>query len=801
LKLKSFFTVAFLLAVSASLFAFQPLFDTWLSYEVDTNPYSLCSADLDGDGDDDLAVVHYNSYANTVVILKNNGQGYFTEKGIYGTAGVRPRSVCAADVDKDGDLDLIIANYTSNNAAVLKNNGNAEFSYSASYATGSGPTYVSASDLDGDNDQDFVVSNGGSSYGGGNTASIFKNNGNGTFAPKVDYSTGFNPNSMYIADFDMDGDQDIATANAGQIYSPDTSSVSILKNNGDGTFAPKVDYLVGPRQYLFSIASSDFDGDGDLDLAVQDHGNFYTSGIWLLKNNGSGIFDIKIFVDVGGTIHSFFSGDFDKDGDQDIALTNTFNAGILSVLLLTNNGNMTFSKKAVYPMGFYNGQMTGSDFDNDGDLDLAVTAEQNWMVGVLKNKGDGTFVSPSTYNLGYSPVIAIASDLDNDGAPDLVSASSRWGLPYIPIYLSVLKNNGDGSFATKVDYDQVGTFVVAADFNGDGYNDLAAQNLTGISILRNKGDGTFPTKVDYNIGSCAAIATADFDNDDDKDLAIAKDSTILILKNDGIGNFSIKHSYITDHSPLIFITSSDLDGDEDYDLIAVKEGGSGKIVTLKNYGDASFSNATYYYAELGSNSVAVADFDKDGDNDLAVAKGEIRGIDIFTNSGNGTFPSKTNYLVGQNPRSVAATDIEGDGDIDLVFTNPFHGTVSILKNNGTGIFGDVVEYGSGYWPYSLFPSDLDNDGDQDLIIANEYDNTLSVLKNLSNTGCANKLGDLDHNCLLTLDDIVLELNCAFLGYGNCALNLTDVNCDGYVSAADVVILLNSVFLNTPFPCP
>ncbi len=103
--------------------------------------------------------------------------------------------------------------------------------------------------------------------------SILKNNGDGTFQTKVDYAAGYGPYSVFCADLDGDTDLDLAVANSGSY------NVSILKNNGDGTFQAKVDYGAGngPR----SVFCADLDGDLDLDLAVA---NFKSDDVSILFN-------------------------------------------------------------------------------------------------------------------------------------------------------------------------------------------------------------------------------------------------------------------------------------------------------------------------------------------------------------------------------------------------------------------------------------------------------------------------------------------------------------------------------------
>jgi len=124
------------------------------------------------------------------------------------------------------------------------------FDPAVNYAAGSGPQSVFAADLDGDGDLDLVVSNNNS-----NNVSILKNNGNGTFAAAVNYTVGTEPSSVFAADLDGDGDLDLAVANWF------SNNVSVLRNNGNATLTAAVNYAAGsgPR----SVFAADLDADGD----------------------------------------------------------------------------------------------------------------------------------------------------------------------------------------------------------------------------------------------------------------------------------------------------------------------------------------------------------------------------------------------------------------------------------------------------------------------------------------------------------------------------------------------------------
>ena len=166
--------------------------------------------------------------------------------------GASPYSVAAADLNGDGKLDLAVANRDSDNVSVLLNQGNGTFAAKVEYAAGTSPYSVAAADLNGDGKPDLAIANAGS-----NNVSVLLNQGNGTFAAKVDYAAGTNPNSVAVADLNGDGKPELAITNSS------SSNVSILVNQGNGTFAAKVDYGAGTLPT--SIVAADLDGDGKPD--------------------------------------------------------------------------------------------------------------------------------------------------------------------------------------------------------------------------------------------------------------------------------------------------------------------------------------------------------------------------------------------------------------------------------------------------------------------------------------------------------------------------------------------------------
>jgi len=209
----------------------------------------------------------------------------------------------------------------------------------------------------------------------------------------------------------------------------------------------------------------------------------------------------------------------DADSDLDIAVTNIDDD---TVSVLMNNGDGTFSPQVVYTVNNGPYGITALNVDNDADNDLAV-ANYGYgdpcSVSILINNGDGTFSPHIPYPVDLGPVGIDDADRNNDGWRDIAVVSQDVG------YVSVLMNNGDGTFAPYAEYAVFGApyGIKIADLNRDGFDDITAAGETGlVSILMNQTDGTFgPTSnTDPNI-SMLGIDAGDVDGNGTLELAVA----------------------------------------------------------------------------------------------------------------------------------------------------------------------------------------------------------------------------------------------------------------------------------------
>ena len=311
-----------------------------VDYTVGSSPYSVTTADVNGDGKADLIVANRNS--GSVSVLTNKGDGTFNAKVDY-TAGSWLYSVTSADVNGDGKADLITANYGSDSVSVLTNRGDGTFNAKIDYTAGSRPSSVTTADVNGDGKADLIVANRFSDSVPYNSysVSVLTNRGDGTFNTKVDYTVGDSPYSVTTADVNGDGKADLIVANGA------SNTVSVLTNRGDGTFNAKVDYTVGSSPY--SVTTADVNGDGKADLIAA---NFCSDSVSVLTNKGDGTFNSKVDYTTGHFPWSVTTADVNGDGKADLITANYTSAsvsvlsssttqGIASISGTTANDNLT----------------------------------------------------------------------------------------------------------------------------------------------------------------------------------------------------------------------------------------------------------------------------------------------------------------------------------------------------------------------------------------------------------------------------------------------------------------------------
>ncbi len=407
-------------------------------------PQNVTVMDIDGDGKTDI-VVGNNPYS-LFAVYRNTTEGnnisfadpvYNTNTQANHTYGLT-----VADLDNDGKPDVVIPGNVTNTILFFKNTstpGNISFNLPVSFAAGTRPEHIAAADIDQDGRLDMLVAN----YGA-NTLSVFRNTGTGgnlSFADRIDYAAGINPVFVAAGDADNDGKPDIALVN----YNDKT--LSFFKNRstvGNIDLSPAVTYET--EAWATCVKFGDLNADGRSEMVV---GYSYPSAVVsIYRNNstaGSVVFGDKQDIATDNYPYSIAISDFDGDGRADLAVTN-FYAGIISVLKNTGtNGAIAFSTVRQYEAGDRPMAIAAADFDKDGKPDMAVASALSSSVYIFRNRTTEPFLTGFTPDRAATGAVVNITGLNMAG----VTAVSFGGKPAAsfsavsPTSISAIVGNGD----------------------------------------------------------------------------------------------------------------------------------------------------------------------------------------------------------------------------------------------------------------------------------------------------------------------------------------------------------------------
>ena len=359
-------------------------------------PVSLFAADFDGDLFADLAIA--NSAAGTVSILINqrNSLRRFTQVTDI-SVGMRPFSITGGDLNSDGQIDLVVSNLLGNTLTLLLNQGDGSFS-ALTVETGERPKKAEVFDFDNDGIQDIVVAAFGI-----DEVWVHRNSGEAKFESPTRYVVGASPSSVLARDWDNDGYMDIYVASLGD------QQIEFLRNDGAGGFeAPIATSLPFSPDALaagdmLGIADNRY-GDTRVDLAVSAQDS---RDIWVLQNTGNGAAlqpSVTLTTDstsspaLGLVVADIDTTDtvaegmgMGKDYDLDL-ISSHFIAGEIRPFINSANTSFAPALPPVYPSAQIpleadpNG-IAASDFDGDGDMDIAFVNTSSGNIGVLYNEG------------------------------------------------------------------------------------------------------------------------------------------------------------------------------------------------------------------------------------------------------------------------------------------------------------------------------------------------------------------------------------------------------------------------------
>lgn len=594
-------------------------------YNGGTSTAGLVAADLNRDAVIDVVVADFSG--NQLLVYLGNAAGTLGAATTY-AVGAAPAGVTAADFNHDGKLDIAATNSTDNNVSVRLGDGSGALGAQTTFSVGTKPLGITHADFNRDGHEDLAVAN----YTSG-TVSILLGNGAGSFGAASSVTVGANPTGLVAADLNVDGKLDLVVANYG------SNNASKLLGVGDGTFAAAVNAATstGP----LSVVSGDFNRSGEPDVAVLEYADTTPSLILGTDPGAPATFSDSGDVSMGAGADplKMAVGDFDNDGDMDLAVSD-FALDRIRVFFNNGTGTLTFQQDISPGAGSQITSVAAADFDRDGDLDL-VAAERGYaQVEVFKNNGSGSFGAATdtmAYNggAGGEPWDVAVADLDLDGDLDVVAAGNTYaGDPVIDVY------------------------------SNDGTGDLSL--LDSITSTANH-------------QNARNIALGDLDNDGDVDIAfsVTDHNFLAFALNDGSGGFPVNPTYVSTgaNSTPLGLRLADVNRDGYLDAIMAGGGSSKEGIIMTNTGTASFNAAVTYDSPLGTmtaNDIVLLDFDFDGDLDyFLIAQDGVSlgstGVQTLTGDGS-TGMTHSSYVAGTCDYGQAGVvaDFNRDGRPDVI---------------------------------------------------------------------------------------------------------------------------------------
>jgi hypothetical protein len=584
-----------------------------------------------------------------------------------------------ADFDGNGSPDLAVISL-SGEMHVLHGNGTG-FVAGQSLTLGGGPIWLSGGDFDGDGDRDLVVVRSLA-----NTTDVYLNDGSGTFSPGVSLPVGQDALAVVVGDVDFDGALDILVAR------PEAPEIVVYLGDGNGGFTATAPIALPGGGVAFTLTLGDVTGDGWLDVLVADPAR---SRVLVYPGSGP---------------------------------NQTFGGGVVPLEFLIPGAPRAVSV---------------GDLNGDGRNDMVVSAfESNRFVVVtdysLGVPAGGSGTTPVTYQsfdvvVSSAPSLSTIGDVTGDGRPDLVAClGSHASMVVVP-------QLANGTLGEQLQFDATGLPLrpFIGDLDGNGKNDLLVLSGLGdrinLWLARGTGDLIGARNYDTGLPSAPWLAGADFDRDGQPEVALASiDSSLLkIMRRRSDGALEVVQA-IDVGTPLFQVRTADLDRDGRIDIVASAVGGMKLLRNRSTRGNLQFELVPGLVGTIGTLTgpfgFAVADLDRDGDFDLAIA--DFLGGAVHVIPGTKTpfvFGAQRTIPVPGGPVDVVAADFTGDGRLDLAVSRLQFSDVGVLQNRGNLQFDSLASIPVGQAPNFLITADFDGNGRADLVISNGNAGTLTVL--------------------------------------------------------------------------
>jgi len=671
--------------------------------------------ELDFDNDDDLDVLFYSRFENSLVWVEyENGEYHPHRKLNIGSqipSGNNssfgdPQLIVAADLNGDMQNEIVFAEkwpsdnalyrvYSiENNQLVLENSWLEEgWAYRELFIV----------DVDFDDKLDIVGTTG-------NEILWYKNEGSFQFseASSLHMLPGYASNTG-IVDIDSDGDMDIVSSSA-NIYNGKYDTVYELQtslhiNDGAFNFA---DTVISDDYSIVNMEFVDLDLNGDIDIIGHRYQYWGASdNLIVLINNGLN-FIINEELESLSSDH-FVVEDLDGDDHLDLIIFDKAYPGI-NLIGVQNDG--TLQVEDTVHLGSFSLPPGSSVFSNryHDQKNFSIFDRFGKHIINISDQGDNQYALKTIYKKVLKVHEVEQADLNSDGIYDIYIKTEEG--------LFELKNLGEGNWdiVRSVWDEEVISPFSFGDINGDGDDDLITKSIDETQILwyENLGDhfSSFGNPISINHQEIGMFCADDIDSDGHIDLIYAalegSQSSIYVLMGQGQGDFLETDQISSIEALPEQLIIGDLDNDMSKDILTNKTETLLGIYTLNNEGQV-FNE--YEISQSNVDELLIVDLDNDELNDIVFVNNTQESIFGIKNLGNGEFDQEEIIyaLVARNFSNLQCTDFDGDGFEDIIAFN-FHETwedipeITFLRNIENFNF---IPHHIDYAPYSNISNSVD----------------------------------------------------------------------------------------------
>lgn len=561
------------------------------------------------------------------------------------------------------------------------------------------------------------------------------------FVTRLEVATGTDLHADYVvADFDGDDNLDMAVISL-------SGELRVLFGNGGrefgGSFGEQAEQIDGVPAW---IDSGDFDNDGDLDLAIV-RSDEDTTEVW---RNDSGVFAMALTLPVGENALALEVGDLDQDGELDIAVSRPLAP---EILVAFGQPGLAFSQLQAIslPGGGRPLNLEIGDADRDGQDDLVVVDRNNARILLYPGAPQAVFGNEvCQLDVSGTPGAVALGDLSGDGNADLV-VSIFDGNKYLVItdLIQLAGKGGKGGGVSLCSYLSFDvpmpgrpSLATVADASGDGINDLVAclafeSNMAVAHGL--PGGGVGPVDLLDASGFPLRPFVADNDGNGAADLFAlsGNGNRVNLWLADGAGKLLGARNYDSVLTDARFVASADFDGDGDFEAVV---GGNAPGLSLMGRDGSGLEVDGLVPVGADVRQIEVADLGGDGRPDLLLAV--PGGLRLFRNESTPGLYSfvdqvSANFDLGSatTPSSIEIADVNGDGNDDLVVCDPATDTVFVLAGTSDAFaFGPAVAIDVAGGPIDAVAGDYNGDGLVDLAVARSTLADVAILQNDDNLG-------------------------------------------------------------------